>query len=60
MRSGEVDTVQLATGTQERCFWPNSLYTGTPAAWPIRSYIAVPRAIEVSSPIQSKGLLPMY
>ena len=59
MRSGWVETVQLPTGTQERYFWPKSLYTGTPAACPIRSYIAVPSPRETSSPTWSKGLVPM-
>ena len=57
---GALDTVQLPTGTHERYFWPKSLYTGTSAAWPIKSYMAVPSPMETSSPIHSKGLLPRY
>ena len=60
MRSGWVLTVHAATGTHERYFCPKSLYTGTAAALPMRSYIAVPRPREVSSPNQSKGFEPMY
>ncbi len=47
--AGMGDTVQLPTAIQERWLWPKSLDTGTPAAFPMRSYMAMPRPIEVSS-----------
>ena len=37
-------------------FLAESLYTGTPAALPIRSYIAMPRGRLTSSPIQIEGV----